>query len=181
MTKKANILTENHWHYPIAFLDYLYVITIYSICAFFCAVIIDGYIIPDFNLQIALKRSSIFLALQILLQLTIQGFIAIFLYALLQKVNSPFNGIYGYTSTTPLGLTVRNPAIISVLLFYLSMALKTKLQILFLRFSNKSPIQGLKSSDYNNIKAVKNKKDNSSESTSTSTSTTNVNTNSNHQ
>ena len=143
MQKKETILTESPKHYPIAFLDYLYVITIYSICAFFCSVIIDGYIIPDFNLQIALKRSSIFLASQILLQLAVQGFIAIFLYALLQKIYSPFNGLYGYTSKTPLGLTVRSPAIISVILFYLSTSLHDKLKILFNRFSNKPQSLGL--------------------------------------
>ena len=130
-------------HYPVAFLDYLYVITIYAICAFFCSVIIDGYIIPEFNIQTALKRSSIFLTAQILLQLAIQGFIAIFLYALLQKIYSPFNGLYGYTSDTPLGLTVRSPAIISVLLFFFSISLHNKLMILFNRFSNKPPTDGL--------------------------------------
>ena len=118
--KKNTILTENHWHYPVAFLDYLYVITIYATCAFFCSVLIDGYIIPEFNVQIAVNRSDIYLAVQILLQLAVQGFIAIFLYALLQKISSPFDGMYGYTSDTPLGLTVRNPAIISVILFFLS-------------------------------------------------------------
>jgi hypothetical protein len=147
MKKKQTILSENPSHYPIAFLDYLYVITIYSITAFFCSVIIDGYIVPDFNLQIALKRSSIFLASQILLQLAVQGFIAIFLYALLQKIYSPFNGWYGYTSETPLGLTVRNPAIISVILFYLSTSLHDKLKILFNRFSNKPQTFGLSTSN----------------------------------
>jgi hypothetical protein len=143
MVKKQNILSESHMHYPIAFLDYLYVITIYATCAFFCGVAIDGYVVPEFNLQIALKRSSGFLALQILLQLAVQGFIAIFLYALLQKINSPFNGLYGYTSDTPLGLTVRSPAIISVILFFFSITLHNKLMILFNRFSNKPPTYGL--------------------------------------
>jgi len=130
-------------HYPVAFLDYMYVITIYSTCAFFCSVLIDGYIIPTFNLQIAIKRNSIVLAIQILLQLAVQGFIAIFLYALLQKINSPFDGLYGYTSDTPLGLTVRSPAIISVILFYLSTSLHDKLTILFNRFSGKPQTTGL--------------------------------------
>jgi len=154
MKKKVTILTENPFHYPIAFLDYLYVITIYSTVAFFCSVIIDGYIIPDFNPQIALKRSSIFLALQILLQLAIQGFIAIFLYALLQKIYSPFNGWYGYTSETPLGLTVRSPAIISVILFFLSTSLHDKLKILFNRFSNKPQTFGLSVTNISSNKTV---------------------------
>lgn len=176
MTKKQNILTENHLHYPVAFLDYLYVITIYATCAFFCSVIIDGYIIPDFNLQLAIKRRNIFLAGQILLQLAVQGFIAIFLYALLQKINSPFNGIYGYTSDTPLGLTVRSPAIISVILFYLSTSLHNKLKILFNRFSNRPQTEGLGVSNSNNSKnttqtASTNKKDNSDESTAKNVST----------
>jgi hypothetical protein len=142
MTKKT-ILTENHWHYPVAFLDYLYVITIYATCAFFCSVLIDGYIVPEFNIQIAVNRSDIYLAVQILLQLAAQGFIAIFLYALLQKLSSPFDGMYGYTSDTPLGLTVRNPAIISVILFFLSISLHNKLQILFNRFSHRPDTYGI--------------------------------------
>jgi hypothetical protein len=150
MTKKQNILTENHWHYPIAFLDYIYVITIYATCAFFCSVLIDGYIIPTFNVQIAIKRRSIVLAVQILLQLAVQGFIAIFLYALLQKINSPFDGLYGYRSDTPLGLTIRSPAIISVILFYLSTTLHDKLIILFNRFSGMPQTMGLPNSNPTN-------------------------------
>lgn len=167
MPKKDTILTETHMHYPVAFLDYLYVITIYAICAFFCSVIIDGYIIPEFNLQIALKRSSIFLTGQILLQLAMQGFIAIFLYALLQKIYSPFNGLYGYTSNTPLGLTVRSPAIISVLLFFFSISLHNKLMILFNRSSNKPPTYELSVS-------------NTSSKTATSTNNQNNDSNTNH-
>jgi len=167
MPKKDTILTETPLHYPVAFLDYLYVITIYAICAFFCSVVIDGYIIPDFSVQIALQRSSIFLTAQILLQLAIQGFIAIFLYALLQKIYSPFNGLYGYTSDTPLGLTVRSPAIISVLLFFFSISLHNKLMILFNRFSNKPPTNGLSVS-------------NSSSKTTTPTKNQNNDMNTNH-
>ena len=137
-------------HYPVAFLDYMYVITIYSTCAFFCSVLIDGYIIPTFNVQLAIKRRSIVLAVQILLQLAVQGFIAIFLYALLQKINSPFDGLYGYTSNTPLGLTVRSPAIISVILFYLSTSLHDKLMVLFNRFSGKPQTLGLPNSNPTN-------------------------------
>jgi len=143
MVKKQNILSENHLHYPVAFLDYLYVITIYATSAFFFSVLIDGYIIPEFNLELAIKKSTIILALQILAQLAVQGFIAIFLYALLQKISSPFDGWYGYTSDTPLGLTVRSPAIISVILFYLSLSLHNKLKILFNRFSNRSQTDAL--------------------------------------
>lgn len=150
MVKKENILTENPFHYPIAFLDYLYVITIYTISAIFFSVIIDGYTIPEFNLQLAIKRSNIALAFQILIQLAVQGFIAIFLYALLQKIESPFNGLYGYTYKTPLGLTVRSPAIISVILFYLATSLHCKLKILFNRFSNKPETNGLPNTSKSN-------------------------------
>jgi hypothetical protein len=179
MKKKLTILTENPIHYPIAFLDYLYVITIYSITAFFCSVIIDGYIIPDFNLQIALKRSNIFLASQILLQLAVQGFIAIFLYALLQKIYSPFNGWYGYTSETPLGLTVRSPAIISVILFYLSTSLHDKLKILFNRFSNKPQTFGLIATNVSsNKKTTSNAPATKSDATDNTNTTDNTNPNS---
>ena len=141
MVKNTSILSESPIHYSVAFLDYLYVITIYATCAFFCSIIIDGYIIHDFNLQIALKRSSIFLTGQILLQLAIQGFIAIFLYALLQKIYSPFNGLYGYTSNTPLGLTVRSPAIISVLLFFFYVKGRVSLYLYFLFLLNVLTLQ----------------------------------------
>ena len=136
MPKNDSILYEKPIHYPVAFLDYIYVITIYTTCAFFFSVLIDGYILPEFNLQIALTRSSIFLSGQILLQLAVPGFIAIFLY--------------GYTSHTPLGLTVRSPAIISVLLFFFSISLHNKLMILFNRFSNKPETDGWNVTDISN-------------------------------
>ena len=159
-------------HYPVAFLDYMYVITMYSTCAFFCSVLIDGYIIPTFNLQIAIKRNSVVLAVQILLQLAVQGFIAIFLYALLQKINSPFDGLYGYTSNTPLGLTVRSPAIISVILFYLSTSLHDKLMILFNRFSGKPQTLGLSNSKPTNTTST-NKANNKSDATTNLNTVTN--------
>jgi hypothetical protein len=82
MPKTQNILVENIYHYPIAFLDYMFVITIYVISAFFLSVVIDGYLVPPFNKSIAAQQSNFYLVLKILLQLSIQGFIAIFLYAL---------------------------------------------------------------------------------------------------
>ena len=140
MTKNKTVLLENYNHYPIAFLDYIFVITIYTCCAFFLSVVIDGYIVPIYNPSIASHQSSIYLASKILLQLAVQGFIAIFLYALLQKIPSPFNGLYGYTSKTPLGLSVRNPAIISVILFFFATTLHNDLYLLFSRFTGK-PLQ----------------------------------------
>jgi len=138
MPKTQNILVENIYHYPIAFLDYMFVITIYVISAFFLSVVIDGYLVPPFNKSIAAQQSNFYLVLKILLQLSIQGFIAIFLYALLQKIHSPFYGLYGYTSKTPLGLSIRNPAIISVILFFYSTALHSDLYLLFSRVTGKS-------------------------------------------
>jgi len=117
--------------------------------------------------------------LQILLQLAIQGFIAIFLYALLQKIYSPFNGWYGYTSETPLGLTIRTPAIISLILFVLSTSLHDKLKILFNRFSNKPQTFGLSVTDNSTNKTVtSNAPTTNSDKTDNKTDNTNTNTNS---
>ena len=61
MTKTQNILGENVYQYPIAFLDYMFVITIYVISAFFLSVVIDGYLVPPFNKSIATQQSNFYL------------------------------------------------------------------------------------------------------------------------
>jgi hypothetical protein len=151
MTKTQNILGENVYQYPIAFLDYMFVITIYVISAFFLSVAIDGYLVPTFNQSIASQQSNFYLASKILLQLSVQGFIAIFLYALLQKIHSPFYGLYGYTSKTPLGLSIRNPAIISVILFFYSTSLHSDLYLLFSRVTGKSISNRSNATHANNV------------------------------
>jgi hypothetical protein len=120
--------------YPIVFIDYLWVITIYILISFSMAVIIDGYILPPFNEKKESTYSSAYLIMIVLAQLAVQGFIAILLCALLQKIPSPVNHLYGYDYKSSLGALIRNPAIISAVLLTLSASLRARLLYLFSRF-----------------------------------------------
>jgi len=124
--------------YPIAFLDYIWVITLYVTFSFFFAVLIDGYVLPPFNYEKESNDSSFYLFFIILLQLATQGFIVIIISCLLQKVSSPMLGIFGYETHSSLGLVVRNPAIIAIILFTLSTSLRERLFYLFSRFDKNS-------------------------------------------
>lgn len=118
----------------IALIDYIWVITIYAIVAFILAVIIDGHILKKFDLEKTKQTPSYILAIQIIIQIAIQGFIAIILHGLLEIIPSPVNGIYKYNSRGPIGNLLRSPAIISVILFALSRSLQGRLLVLFSRF-----------------------------------------------
>jgi hypothetical protein len=74
------------------------------------------------------------LALQVLLQIALQGFVAVVLSVFLKRVPSPLHGVLGYDTRSPAGEIIRNPAIISVVLFALSKSLQGRLEILFGRF-----------------------------------------------
>jgi hypothetical protein len=125
--------------YPIAFVDYLWVITIYIVCSFILASIIDGNIVGKFDITVESYDSSWYLGLKVLIQLAIQGFIAFMLYGLIQKISSPVNGWFQYNSHTSLGILVRNPAIISVVLSVLSTSMRQRLMYLFGRFNENAP------------------------------------------
>ena len=118
----------------VSLLDYAWVITIYSVSAFILAVIIDGHILKPFNLEKTKKESTIVLSLEVILQIAVQGFIAIFLHGLLEDIPSPVDGLFGYSSKSGLGNLLRNPAIISVILFALSKSLQGRLMVLYSRF-----------------------------------------------
>jgi len=144
MTKAREIITGSEIRgplsfpsiqYPLAFIDYLWVSIIYSTCSFGLVTLIDGYLLPPFNFDYTEKLPTYILAVFILIQLAFQGFIAIMLFALLQRLPSPVTGIAGYDSHSSLGLLLRNPGIISVLLFFLSKSLHGRLAILYSRFS----------------------------------------------
>ena len=122
--------------YPFAFIDYLWVLTIYIMCSFGLSVLIDGHILAPFDKDKESNDSSFFIFMKILLQFSVQGFIAIMLCALLQKIPSPMKGIYGYDPHSTLGLLIRTPAIISVLLFALAQSLRARLLYFFSRFNN---------------------------------------------
>uniref|UniRef100_A0A6C0LG96 Uncharacterized protein n=1 Tax=viral metagenome TaxID=1070528 RepID=A0A6C0LG96_9ZZZZ len=126
--------------YPVAFFDFLWVSIIYSICSFSLAALIDGHLLPPFDYSYTEKESTLVLAIQVILQLAFQGFIAIMLLAILQKVPSPVKGIAGYNSHSSLGILLRNPALISVLLFSLSKSLQGRLAILYSRFNRNGEI-----------------------------------------
>jgi hypothetical protein len=122
--------------YPFAFMDYLWVIVIYVVSSFSLATFVDGHLLPQFDIYYTEKQSSHVLAVEILLQLAFQGFVAIMLFAILQKIPSPFEGLAGYNSNSSLGILLRNPAIISVILFSLSKSLQGRLTVLYSRFNS---------------------------------------------
>jgi hypothetical protein len=130
--------------YPIVFIDYIWVVTIYISIAFILAVIIDGHILPPFDYDKESKNSSIELYIKVLLQFAVQGFIAILLSSILQKMSSPFDGIYGYHSHSSIGILIRNPAIIYIILITLSTSLKARILYLFSRFNKNTPEIGFK-------------------------------------
>ena len=119
--------------FPAMFLDYIWVISLYGSVAFALAVLIDGYVLPKYDPVKAEKRSSIIIFLQIIGQLALQGFIAIMICSALERLPSPFEGMRGYTKRSPEAALMRNPAIISVILFALSKSLQGRLGILFAR------------------------------------------------
>ena len=121
--------------YPIVFLDYLWVISLYSISAFFSAVILNGYLFPEFDKEKESEHSSYLIGLKILLQLALQGFTSILLCGILLSIPSPVTNIMGYNPHTSLGLLLRNPAIISVLLVILAKPLQERLMYLYSRFN----------------------------------------------
>lgn len=127
----------------IALLDYIWVITIYATVAFILAVIIDGHILKQFDLEATKKVSTPKLAIQVIVQIAIQGFIAIILHGLLELLSSPIDGVYGYNSKGGVGNLLRSPAIISVILFALSRSLQGRLLVLFSRF-DKNALEALK-------------------------------------
>jgi hypothetical protein len=128
--------------YPFAFIDYLWVIVIYVVISFTLATIIDGHILPPFDIFNTEKENSTILAIEIILQLALQGFIAIMLFAILRKLPSPVYGLGGYNPNSSLGILLRNPAIISVILFSLSKSLQGRMAVFYSRF-NKNAVASL--------------------------------------
>jgi len=120
--------------FPIYLVDYLWVITLYCSMAFWLAVLIDGYILPRFDPVATSKKWSITLFAEILGQLAVQGLLAVMFIAILQRLPTPVQGVFGYNAHSPTGALLRNPAIISALLLSMSKSLQGRLQILFSRF-----------------------------------------------
>ena len=128
--------------YPFAFIDYLWVIIIYVVISFSLATLIDGHILPPFDIAYTEKEKTFILAIEIILQLALQGFIAIMLFAVIRNIPSPVKGMGGYNPNSSLGILLRNPAIISVILFSLSKSLQGRMAVFYSRF-NKNAISSL--------------------------------------
>lgn len=119
---------------PIYLLDFIWVITIYGSTAFFLAVLIDGYLLPPYNADEVIKTPTWKLYLQVMVQIALQSFLAVVIIALLQNIPSPVEGLFGYNNRSPEALIIRNPAILTVLLFTLSRSMQGRIIILFSRF-----------------------------------------------
>ena len=119
---------------PIYIIDYIWVITIYATVAFFLAVLIDGYLLPPYDADKIKNTPTWLLYIEVIGQLALQGFIAVVIITVLQNIPSPVEGMYGYGHGLSEALIIRNPAILSVLLFFLSKSMKARIQTLFSRF-----------------------------------------------
>jgi hypothetical protein len=119
---------------PVLVLDYVWVILIYATIAFWLAVLIDGYILPKYDQASTDATPSWLLFIELVLQLGLQGFIAVFIHTLLNKLPSPAQGLRGYSRSSPEWVVIRNPAVISVILFALSNSMRGRLMTLFKRF-----------------------------------------------
>lgn len=118
----------------VLLLDYCWVIIVYTSFAFWLAVLIDGKLLRPFEPKVAEKQSTIFLLTLVFSQIALQGFIALIAHSLLSFVPSPVQGLCGYDSMTFTGECLRNPAIITVILFFCSASLQQRLLFVFKRF-----------------------------------------------
>ena len=132
MSKKANFFQLKLL--PIYIVDYIWIITIYATTAILLAVLIDGYLLPLYYADETKKKQTWQLYLEVILQIALQGFIAIVVITVLQNIPSPVEGINGYGHGSGEALIIRTPAILTVLLFYLSRSLKGRLVTLVSRF-----------------------------------------------
>lgn len=114
--------------------DYAYVIIVYVSIAFWLAVLIDGYLLPPFDIEKEKKKSTFILYIQVMLQLALQGFLAIVIATVLHNIPSPVQNIDGYGEKSPEWSIIRNGAIINIILITLSKTLQGRLHILFSRF-----------------------------------------------
>lgn len=133
MSSLKNI--TNIKRYGLAFLDYLWVLTIYVVFAFTISNIMDNYVLNKFNEEKTKKQSSIRLGLEIILQLAVQGFFVIMITEIMIKIYSPFDNTKYYNSKSGLGLLIRNPAIIAVILYNSSNQLQGRLKVFLSRFN----------------------------------------------
>jgi len=133
----ASQIINNTKKYGLAFFDYLWVLTIYVIFAFTISNIMDNYILRPFDEKNARKQSSFRLGAEIILQLAVQGFFVIMITELMINVYSPFDHNIHYDSKSGLGILIRNPTIIAVILYNSSSQLQGRLKIFLERLGVK--------------------------------------------
>jgi hypothetical protein len=120
--------------YPVAFIDYMWIMAIYITVGFMICLLINGYLLSPFNIEEESKDSSLLIFSKILLQFCAQGFISIMFCAILQKIPSLLSGFFDYDSNSTLGVLIRSPTIVTVLLFFFAQSLQARLRYLFSRF-----------------------------------------------
>ena len=120
---------------PIYLLDFTYVMTIYISTGIFLSLLMDGYILEPISIESVKRKTTFILYAEVLLQLLIQTLITVILALLLQYIPSPVNGLYGYSTLNTEGKIIRNPAVITMLLYHFSSSLKIRLNELFNRLA----------------------------------------------
>lgn len=120
---------------PIYLLDFTYVMTIYISTGIFLSLLMDGYILEPMSIESAKRKTTFILYAEVLLQLLIQTLITVILALLLQYIPSPVNSLYGYSTLNTEGKIIRNPAVITMLLYHFSSSLKIRLNELFNRLA----------------------------------------------
>lgn len=123
--------------YTFALLDYIWVITIYVSLAVLLSSLVDGKLLPPFDPKEAETESNASLAFKVILQFALQGFFVIVITETMKNVYSPFSYFNGYNPKTDIGLLIRNPTVISIILFNLSKNLQGRLSILYHRLGKK--------------------------------------------
>ena len=121
--------------YPIYFVDYLWIIVLYVSIAFWLAVLIDGVVLPPYDQEKTDATPTWLLFVYVLLQFAVQGFLVLVIGAFLQAVPSPVGGVMGYDAHGKLGVNlIRNPAVMTIILFFGSPGLQGRLRTLLARF-----------------------------------------------
>jgi hypothetical protein len=103
--------------YPIGILDYVYVSTWYITLALITGAIINGILLPPFDDKKSEKEHTAKLVLILAAILSMQGFVVCAITTILDLIPSPINGLFGYNTLSPIGVIVRNPAIMSIIIF----------------------------------------------------------------
>ena len=130
--KGSTILNMPAIYYPVGVLDYVYVSTLYILSALLIAGPINGFL-PTFNPKTAMNDSTMKLSITLAVVVSLQGFFACVITTLLHMLPSPINGLFGYNTNSPIGAIVRNPAIITLLLFMMNDTIHGILPILLAR------------------------------------------------